>query len=110
MLAILSRFYIIPTFLKALVNQAAYSFSKTEVMAPFRCLLKKNSKFVWNEHMETAFRKAKEQIAKEITKGIKIFERNRTTCLATDWSKSGFYKNTVSATAKNRSAAPTDGK
>ena len=97
----------IPTFLKALekfptpnnitdirswfglVNQAAYSFSKTEVMAPFRCLLKKNSKFVWNEHMETAFRKAKEQIAKEITKGIKIFERNRTTCLATDWSKSG---------------------
>ena len=97
----------IPTFLKALekfptprsitdirswfglINQAAYSFSKTEAMAPFRSLLKKNSKFIWNEEMETSFRKAKKQIAREIVKGIKIFEKHRTTCLATDWSRSG---------------------
>ena len=67
----------IPTFLKALekfptpksitdirswfglVNQAAYSFCKTEAMAPFRNLLKKNSKFTWNEDLETSFKKAK---------------------------------------------------
>ena len=97
----------IPTFLKALekfptprsitdirswfglVNQAAYSFCKTEAMAPFRNLLKKNSKFTWNEDLETSFKKAKKQIAKEIEKGIRIFEKHRTTCLATDWSRSG---------------------
>ena len=72
-----------------LVNQAAYSFSKTEAMSPFRELLKKNSKFTWNQDMETAFKEAKQQIAREITKGIKIFEKHRTTCLATDWSRTG---------------------
>ena len=97
----------IPTFLKALhnfptprsltdirswfglVNQAAYSFSKTTVMAPFRDLLRKTSKFTWNEDMETAFKEAKQQIAKEITRGIKIFDKHRTTCLATEWSRTG---------------------
>ena len=58
-------------------------------MAPFRLLLKKNSKFEWSEVMESSFKKAKQQIAKEITKGIKIFDRDRTTCLATDWSGTG---------------------
>ena len=58
-------------------------------MAPFRNLLKKNSKFTWNEDLETSFKKAKKQIAKEIEKGVRIFEKHRTTCLATDWSRSG---------------------
>ena len=97
----------IPTFLKAienfpqpqnitdirswfgLVNQAAYSFSKCSVMEPFRELMKKGSQFVWNEDMEKAFKAAKATIKEKIEKGVRIFEKNRKTCLATDWSQTG---------------------
>ena len=97
----------IPTFLKAvegfprpktitdirswfgLVNQAAYSFSKCSVMEPFRKLMKKGSQFVWNEDLEKAFKAAKVTIKRKIEKGVRIFEKNRKTCLATDWSKTG---------------------
>ena len=97
----------IPTFLKAvenfpqpknitdirswfgLVNQAAYSFSKCSVMNPFRELLKKGGQFTWNENLEKAFNAAKAAIIKKIEQGVRIFEKNRKTCLATDWSKTG---------------------
>ena len=97
----------IPTFLKAvknfpqpknitdirswfgLVNQAAYTFSKCSVMEPFRKLMKKGSKFEWNADMEQALTAAKATIVRKIEKGIRIFEKGRKTCLATDWSKTG---------------------
>ena len=97
----------IPTFLKAinnfpqpqsitdirswfgLVNQAAYSFSKCSVMEPFRELLKKGSQFRWSEDLEKAFKSAKATISRKIEKGVRIFEKDRKTCLATDWSKTG---------------------
>lgn len=97
----------IPTFLKAiegfpqpqtitdirswfgLVNQAAYSFSKCSVMEPFRKLMKKGSQFMWNKDLDEAFKAAKATIKRKIEKGVRIFEKNRKTCLATDWSKTG---------------------
>ena len=97
----------IPTFLKAienfpqpknitdirswfgLVNQAAYSFSKCSVMNPFRELLKKGSQFTWNDNLEKAFNAAKKVIIGKIEQGVRIFEKDRKTCLATDWSKTG---------------------
>ena len=97
----------IPTFIKAiknfprpqsitdirswfgLVNQCAYSFSKTEVMKPFRELLKKGSQFNWTDALNESFEAAKTKIIMEIKKGVKIYEKDRRTCLATDWSKTG---------------------
>ena len=97
----------IPTFLKAienfpkpqsitdirswfgLVNQAAYSFSKCPVMEPFRKLMKKGSQFKWDESLDAAFEEAKSTIIKKVQKGIRIFEKDRKTCVATDWSKTG---------------------
>ena len=97
----------IPTFLRAvenfprpksitdirswfgLVNQATNSFSKCSVMEPFRKLMKKGSQFVWNEDLERAFKAAKVTIKRQIEKGVRIFEKNRKTCLATDLSKTG---------------------
>ena len=71
------------------MNQAAYSFSKTDIMMPFRRLLKKGSQFEWTTELDDALRAAKVEIVKEIRKGVRIFDKGRTTCLATDWSKSG---------------------
>ena len=97
----------IPTFLKAienfprpqnitdirswfgLVNQAAYCFSKCPVMEPFRNLMKKGSQFKWDEDLEKSFTEAKSTILRKIEKGIRIFEKDRKTCLATDWSQTG---------------------
>ena len=72
-----------------LVNQASYAFSKTRVMEPFRKLLKTGSKFEWSPDLDQAFQASKRTIVGEITEGVKIFEKSRVTCLATDWSKQG---------------------
>ena len=45
-----------------LINQVAYSFIKTEHMAPFRSLLCPNTPFVWTAELESAFVKSKEKI------------------------------------------------
>ena len=72
-----------------LVNQASYAFSKTKTMEPFRELLKSGSKFEWTNELNNAFQASKTTIIKEIEEGVRIFDKSRTTCLATDWSKSG---------------------
>ena len=72
-----------------LINQVSYSFSMTETMAPFRALLKQSSRFYWDERLQDLFEKAKEEIVRKIEEGVKMFDVNRTTCLATDWSRSG---------------------
>ena len=72
-----------------LINQAAYAFSRTDIMKPFRLLLKKNTKFEWSDDLETAFKAAKQEIMRQIHAGVKMFDINRTTCIATDWSKTG---------------------
>ena len=72
-----------------LVNQVSYTFSKAKVMEPFRQLLKPDSRFEWTDELDCAFNASKITIISEIEEGVKIFEKSRTTCLATDWSKSG---------------------
>ena len=42
-----------------LVNQVAYCFNKTPVMAPFRHLLSSKTPFVWTADLETAFAASK---------------------------------------------------
>ena len=72
-----------------LVNQVSYAFSMTERMLPFRTLLKPSSKFEWTEELDTAFQMSKKIITQEIENGVRIYDKSRATCLATDWSKSG---------------------
>ena len=61
----------------------------TEVMRPFRDLLKPTTEFSWTEELQKAFEKSKEVIIEAVKDGIMTFEMERTTCLATDWSKQG---------------------
>lgn len=73
-----------------LVNQVAYTFSHADIMAPFRALLKPSAgPFAWSDDLQSAFEASKLQIVSAIGRGVEIFDKHRTTCLATDWSKSG---------------------
>ncbi|CAL4067943.1 unnamed protein product, partial [Meganyctiphanes norvegica] len=72
-----------------LVNQASYAFSMADTMLPFRGLLKPDSKFLWTPDLDAAFQASKKSIAKDIEIGVRIYDKSRPTCLATDWSKSG---------------------
>ena len=73
-----------------LVNQVAYTFSRTKVMTPFRDLLStKNKSFYWDDALDEAFRASKQEILGLVNEGVCAFEINRATCLLTDWAKSG---------------------
>ena len=73
-----------------LVNQVAYAFVQTSQMSPFRDLLKKKSpRFYWDDALEQAFERSKLKIIELIEDGVKTFEMNKVTCVATDYSKMG---------------------
>ena len=72
-----------------LVQQVAYAFSKTDTMAPFRDLLKRNSRFYWDDHLEELFLKSREVIVDKVKEGVKAFQVGRKTMLTPDWSETG---------------------
>ena len=72
-----------------LVNQVSYAFSMAETMLPFRELLKPSNTFHWDETLQQAFDRSKLTIINEIHNGVKIYDKTKPTCLATDWSKHG---------------------
>jgi hypothetical protein len=72
-----------------MVNQVSYAFAMSAIMEPFRHLLKPDAPFVWSKTLQEKFELAKEEIVTKVTEGIKHFETERPTCLATDFSKSG---------------------
>lgn len=72
-----------------LINQVSYAFSMTKAMTPFRELLKPSTPFYWDEILQGLFDDAKAHIINEITEGVRMFDKERVTCLATDWSKLG---------------------
>ena len=72
-----------------LVNQVNYAFSNSDVMLPFRHLLKPGETFTWTGEIEEAFIKAKETILESVREGVKTFNPELKTCVATDWSKKG---------------------
>ena len=72
-----------------LTNQVAHYAQLRDLVEPMRPLLKKNSHFDWTPELNTAFESSKEKIVDAIKQGVEIFDKNRITCLSTDWSKSG---------------------
>ena len=73
-----------------LVNQVAPFLVITEIMKPFRDLLKGNSKTVyWDDYLQQCFLAAKEQICRLIAHGLISYDKLRKTVLITDWSRDG---------------------
>ena len=71
-----------------LLNQVAYAFSIAPHMQPFRHLLKASA-FSWSPELQSLFEESKAAVVQEIEEGVRIFDKSRSTCLATDWSKEG---------------------
>ncbi|KAK3788810.1 hypothetical protein RRG08_029257 [Elysia crispata] len=71
-----------------LINQVSFAFSMADKMLPFRELLKPGTPFKWDDNMNS-FEESKNIIIAEIEKDVQIFDAQRPTCLATDWSKTG---------------------
>lgn len=72
-----------------LLNQVSYAFSMTSKMQPFRALLQPKTTFKWTSELDVLFEESKHRIVQEIKDGVKIFDKSKPTCLATDWSKDG---------------------
>jgi len=73
-----------------LVNQVAYAFSQSATMVPFRELLKgKSTPFYCDEHLDRAFQRSKREIVAMVQDGVRRIDPSKSTCLSTDWSKTG---------------------
>jgi len=58
-------------------------------MLPFRELLKPATPFHWDSNLDRLFEESKTVIISEIVNGVKIFDKSKPICLATDWSRHG---------------------
>ena len=56
-------------------------------MLPFIDLLKPVTPFHWDDSLEQLFEEPKTAITTEIANGVKVFDKIKPTCLATDWSR-----------------------
>ncbi len=73
-----------------LVNHVAPFLITTELMRPFRDLLSSTTKKVyWDEYLQSAFERSKNEICKLIEIGLTSFRKERETALITDYSDDG---------------------
>ena len=72
-----------------LVEQVAPFYAVKPHLLPFRELLKKNSRWYWDDTLQRLFMEAKETITAKVVEGLTRFQLDRDTGLITDWSKFG---------------------
>ena len=59
-----------------LVHQVSHYGKLNDMMAPFKPLLSPKTKFYWDRSLDASFRKSKQEIINEISKGVEIFDLN----------------------------------
>ena len=57
--------------------------------SPRQTLWSPDAHFMWDKELQKAFEHSKEEIIKQVERGIKTFDMGKQTCLLTDWSKTG---------------------
>ena len=76
-----------------LVEQVAYTFYASGVMAPFRDLLKPSNaskgKIYWDEQLEHIFKESKTEILEAMREGVRMFTPDLPIAVSTDFSKDG---------------------
>ena len=76
-----------------LVEQVLYTFHSSNIMQPFRDLLKpgnvERGRVKWDSLLDTDFVRAKQAMIEAMQEGVKIFDPNKPTAVSTDWSKGG---------------------
>ncbi|KAK3799222.1 hypothetical protein RRG08_054349 [Elysia crispata] len=73
--------------LVVLCKPGGISFASAEKMQPFHTVLPHKTPFIWTEELDNLFKETKAIIIQEIQRGVEIFDKNKPTCLATDFSK-----------------------
>ena len=68
-------------------KSCAYVFCMTDKKLPF--LLKPTTTFYWGDNLQRLFNESKMKILDGIEYGVRIFDKTKPACLATDCSKSG---------------------
>ena len=66
--------------------QISYTFATAPEMALFRHLLSTKAPFQWSPDLDQAFEASKSEIIRQCMKGVRNFDPNLPTTLATDWS------------------------
>ena len=72
-----------------LVQFVSYVFSESRRLAPFRELLKKDTKWYWDDSLKEIFADCKQMIVRQVVDGVKCFKINLPCALWTDWCKEG---------------------
>ena len=72
-----------------LCEQVAWAYAIKPEMQPLRDLVKPSTPFYWDEQLNNVFEASKQHILSLVEDGVRTFEVNRPTCLATDYSKYG---------------------
>ena len=70
-----------------LINQVNYAFAAAPVMEPFKKLLSSKVPFHWSAELNESFEKSKLEVIRQCENGVRSFQLNTPTVLATDWSK-----------------------
>ena len=60
-----------------LVNQVAWAYSLSPVMAPFCEIIKPNSEFYWDDSLENIFKASKETIVNLVIDGVQSYDVNK---------------------------------
>ncbi|XP_077969846.1 uncharacterized protein LOC144424396 [Styela clava] len=68
-----------------LVNQISWAYAISPIMLP----LKKGSKFIWDDTLQSIFEKSKAKLITLCEEGIKSFDLHRPSLIQCDWSKDG---------------------
>lgn len=63
----------------ALVNQVAAYYAVAPQLEPVRDLLKKNTKWYWDETLDNLFKEMRQVVADEVEEGVKLFDYNKDT-------------------------------
>ena len=61
----------------------------SDIMQPFRELVKQNSKFTWDSTLQKLFEDSKAKLIEVISEGIRTYDTSLPTCIQCDWSKDG---------------------
>ena len=73
----------------ALVNQVSNYYATQPHLAPFRELMKKNTKWYWDDVLQQLFEQSRTFIADRIQEGIIRYDTTKWTAVMTDWSRQG---------------------
>ena len=73
----------------ALLQQVAYSYAISPMVAKLRHLLKPTEPWIWDEETNRVFEQAKKVIADKVEDGVKLFDPKLPTGLITDWCQEG---------------------